>query len=181
MKHYILMSILIFQFVCLTTQAQSSEIEKRFWATLGGGTDFTFAFPYGPDEDVPVDDFFSIVRGIPVKTRLGILLGNESPSFVFFSAQKTFFLEPIENVPDFGTGLGLIIPHRKDSPLYHLVEIGVKPTRDRGTLFELVAGEGVFIGPVMGEFTMHMALGDREDSPTSFTFAFTLHFIFPIM
>ncbi len=181
MKHYILMSILIFQLVCLTTQAQSLESKKRLWATLGGGYDVTFAFPYGPDEDVPIDDFFTSARGIPVKTRLGILLGNESPSFVFFSAQKTFFIDPIANVPDFGTGLGVIFPHRKDSLLYHLVEIGVKPTRDKGTLFELVGGEGVFIGPVMGELTLHMAIGSREDSPTSFTVAFTMHFIFPII
>ena len=181
MKHYILMSILIFQFVCLTTQAQSLRNEKRFWATLGGGGDFTFAFPYGTGEDVPVDDFFTSARGIPVKTRLGILFGNESPAFIFLSAQKTFFIDPIENVPDFGTGLGMIFPHRKDSPLYHLVEIGAKPTRDTGTLFEFVVGEGVFLGPVIGELTGHMAIGGREDSPTSYTIALTLHFIFPVL
>ncbi len=145
MKHYILMSILIFQFVCLTTQAQSSSIEKRFWATLGGGSDFGAAFPYGTGEDVPIDDFFTVVRGIPIKARLGILLGNESLSFVFLSSQKTFLIDPIENVPDSGIGLGGIFPHQENSALYHLIEIGAKPTRGKGTLFEFTTGEGVYV------------------------------------
>ena len=174
------MSILIFQCVCFTAQAENLfHKQERFWGTFGGGGDFTVAFPYGTAEDVPVDDFVTGVRGIPLKARLGIILGNESPSFIFLSAQKTFFIDPIEHVPDFGTGLGMIFLHQ--DIFYHLVEIGVRPTRGKGTLLEIVAGEGILLGPLMSELTLHLALGDREDSPSTITFALTMHFAFPIM
>ena len=103
--------------------------EKNFGGTFGGGYGLAFAFPYGTSEDVPIEDFSTTVRGIPVKARLGIKFGNESSSLVFLSAQKTFFIDPIENLPDFGTGLGMIFSHREN--LYHLIEIGAKPTRDK--------------------------------------------------
>ena len=181
MKHYVLMSILIFQFVCFTTQAEDVKSEKKFWGTFGGGYDFTFAFPSGTAEDASTDDFLTAARAIPVKARLGIRFGNELPSFVFLSAQKTFFIDPIEDVPDFGTGLGVIFSHRKN--LYHLVEIGAKPTRDRGTFLELVVGEGIFLGPVIGESTLNLLIGGKgkEDSLFVITIGFALHFIFPIM
>lgn len=181
MKYYIVISLMILSSCVFATQAaaqtEDTRSEKKLFGSIGVGREAVFAFRL--DDDVPEEDFITSGEGIPVKGRLGVLTGSQS--LYFLSARKTFFLQdPIENVPDFAIAVGSLFPHNESSNLYHLIEVGVMQTRDSGTFFELTAGEAFFF--FLGfELIARIGVGNKESSPITVAFEFSLHLHAPLL